>query len=237
MIYIRFRHVLIIVLAISLALLSFIFTKSKDVARQTIGTMQKVTFVIDAGHGGEDGGAVATDGTVESEINLSIAKRLDGLMCLLGHSCVMTRTEDKSIYSPSAKTIREKKVSDIHNRVDLVNQIPNSILISIHQNMLPSHPNVTGAQVFYAPNESSQRQASAIQQQLNQTVNREKNKQEKPAASSIYLLQNIETTGVLIECGFLSNPGETVKLKSDAHQKLLAITIATGIHKAEGEIP
>lgn len=234
MIYIRFRHLLVIAAMMIIAVLLIFFRLTEENVKPVLGGMPHTVYVIDAGHGGEDGGAVAPDGTVESGINLSIASRLDGLLTLLGDTCVMTRTEDRAIYDSSAKTIREKKVSDIKNRVALVNQIPNSLLISIHQNMLPSHPDVFGAQVFYAPNEASRRRASVMQQQLNQTINGEKNKQEKPATSSIYLLNHIETPGVLIECGFLSNPDETRKLKSDAYQKLLAITIAAGIQKSEG---
>lgn len=101
-------------------------------------------IVIDAGHGGEDGGAVAADGTVESGINLAIAQDLDALLRFLGCETRMTRTEDAAIYSDGARTLREKKASDLKNRVALVNETPNAVLLSIHQNSLPASRRVHG---------------------------------------------------------------------------------------------
>ena len=98
----------------------------------------KTVWVIDAGHGGEDGGAVAADGSKESDMNLAIARRLDALLVFLGEETRMTRTEDISIHDASASTLREKKRSDLENRVGLVNSTQGAILVSIHQNSLPS---------------------------------------------------------------------------------------------------
>ena len=97
------------------------------------GIPETPVIVIDAGHGGEDGGAVAADGTVESGINLAIAQDLDALLRFLGCETRMTRTEDAAIYSDGARTLREKKASDLKNRVALVNETPNAVLLSIHQ--------------------------------------------------------------------------------------------------------
>ena len=104
-----------------------------------------VTVIIDAGHGGEDGGAVAGDGTVESQLNLAIALRLEELLRFVGVQTEMTRREDVSIYSDGAETLRQKKVSDLKNRVELVNGTEHGLLLSIHQNSLPSSPRTHGA--------------------------------------------------------------------------------------------
>ena len=107
------------------------------------------TIVLDAGHGGEDGGAVSPDGVVESDLNLAITRRLRDVLLFLGRDTVLTRTGEDAIYSPEAVTLREKKVSDLKNRVALINSKPEAVLISIHQNSMPDHPSVHGAQVFY----------------------------------------------------------------------------------------
>ena len=108
-----------------------------------------VTVVVDAGHGGEDGGAVAADGTVESGLNLAIARRVRDLLTFAGVPTAVTRDGEDAIYDPGSATLREKKVSDLHNRVELVNAIPGAVLLSIHQNSLPSSPSTQGAQVFW----------------------------------------------------------------------------------------
>lgn len=184
--------------------------------------------VIDAGHGGEDGGAVASDGTVESTLNLEISLRLNDLLRLLGQETEMTRREDVSIHSDGADTLHEKKVSDLQNRVALVNGITNDVLISIHQNKLPSVPSVHGAQVFYNQVEGSADLAKSIQASLNDSVNDGNSKAEKQVASTIYLMKNVTAPAVLVECGFLSNSEETVKLQDGAYQLQLAEAIAAG---------
>ena len=128
----------------------------------------KTVWVID---GGEDGGAVAADGSKESDMNLAIARRLDALLVFLGEETRMTRTEDISIHDASASTLREKKRSDLENRVGLVNSTQGAILVSIHQNSLPSSKRTHGAQVFYGKKEGSAEVANAVQLALNQTVN------------------------------------------------------------------
>ena len=185
--------------------------------------------VIDAGHGGEDGGAVAEDGTVESQLNLAIAQKLREIFFLAGIDTVMTRESDISIHSEDAATLREKKVSDIRNRVELINSVENAILISIHQNSLPNAKSVHGAQVFYNATEEGAQLAGAVQSNLNAVINSGENqKQEKQIDSSIYLMRNITCPGVLVECGFLSNAAETQLLRENTYQNKLALTIAAG---------
>ncbi|MEG2221849.1 MAG: N-acetylmuramoyl-L-alanine amidase [Oscillospiraceae bacterium] len=187
--------------------------------------------VIDAGHGGEDGGAVARDGTVESHINLAIAGQLDAVLRFLGQDTVMVRTTDISVYSEGAKTLHEKKVSDLQNRVALINAAPNGTLLSIHQNSMPGAPRVQGAQAFH--NEAGTPLASAVQDALNLTINPEKPKVPKRIPDTIYLMKHVNCPAVLVECGFLSNPAETVELQKPTYQTRLAVTIAAGFFRAQ----
>ena len=200
-------------------------------AAQTSGAaaVGNTVWVIDAGHGGEDGGAVGADGSRESDINLAIARRLEGLLILLGEETRMTRTDDRSIHSEGASTLREKKRSDLKNRVALVNGTQGAILVSIHQNSLPSSKRTHGAQVFYGIEEGSAALANAVQRLLNETVNLENQKAEKSIDPSIYLMKNVTAPAILIECGFLSNENETALLKSADYQQKLAVVIATGL--------
>lgn len=187
------------------------------------------TIVIDAGHGGEDGGAVAADGTVESTINLAIARDVEALLRFLGCRTVMTRTEDTAIYSPEAETLREKKASDLKNRVSLVNGTPNAILLSIHQNSLPSSTRVHGAQAFYAQTPGSGELAAAIQTALNAAINPGEEKNCRSIDPTVYLMKHVTVPAVLVECGFLSNAEETARLCREDHQRRLAAAITAGL--------
>ena len=182
-------------------------------------------LIIDPGHGGEDGGAVSPDGTVESGINLAVVLKLEEGAKLLGWETEMTRRDDISIYDAGAETLRQKKVSDLKNRVALCNSIPEGVLISIHQNSLPLAPRVRGAQVFYNGNPGSQELAQAIQDELNRTINAENPKSAKSIASGVYLMENVSCPAVLVECGFLSNHEEAQLLKDENYQKRLAAVI------------
>ena len=190
---------------------------------------ERAVFVIDAGHGGEDGGAVSQGGVVESGINLAIAQRLDALLTFLGEETEMTRTEDVSIYSDGAETLRQKKVSDLKNRVEIVNGTPHALLVSIHQNSMPTAPRVRGAQVFYNAVEPGEALARQVQASLNAAVNKGGAKQHKPIAPTIYLMKHVNCPAILVECGFLSNAEETELLCSDAYQMRLAAAIAAGL--------
>lgn len=197
--------------------------------------LSPVTVVIDPGHGGEDGGAVAGDGTVESTLNLAIAKHVQELLLFTGQSVVMTREEDISLHSEGAQTIREKKASDLSNRVAVVQDTANAVLISIHQNSLPEAPSVHGAQVFYGDVSGSEAMADSVQKSLNATVNLGNEKKSHPISSSIYLMKHAGCPAILVECGFLSNQSETALLKENAYQMRLAAAIASGFLSASYE--
>lgn len=195
--------------------------------------------IIDAGHGGADGGAVSLDGRVkESTVNLQITQRLALLLLFCGEQVTLTRCDDGDLSSPDASTLREKKVSDLKNRADFVNKSGADVLISIHQNSLPQHPGVSGAQVFYNSVASAGLLASVVQDALNQSIN-DRAKLSKSIDPGIYLMKEVHCPAILAECGFLSNSSEIQLLCSQAHQTKLALAIAAGylLFVSEGGIP
>ena len=185
-------------------------------------------IVLDAGHGGSDGGAVSADGTPEDDINLAIVLRLRDLFALMGRQTVLTRTGENSLADPDSATLRQEKVSDTKNRVTLINSVSNGHLISIHQNTLPGHPSVHGAQVFYGKVTDSDARAAAVQQALNSVVNVGNEKTAKPIGSDIYIMAHANCPAILVECGFLSNSAETRLLLSPEYQTKLAAAICCG---------
>ena len=225
------RKMLLALAAGAMLLLSAVIgcAAAQDIAAFAPERAAPRVWIVDAGHGGEDGGAVGADGTKESELNLAIARRLDALLTFLGEETRMTRTSDVSIHSEGASTLREKKRSDLENRVKAVNDMQRAILVSIHQNSLPSSKRTHGAQVFYGKREGSAELANAVQLALNRTVNAGNEKTEKAIDSSIFLMKNVTAPAILIECGFLSNENETALLKSAEYQQRLAIVVASGL--------
>lgn len=187
-----------------------------------------LVLVIDPGHGGFDPGAVASDGTAESQVNLAIGLQMEELARFLGIKTDMTRREDVSTESDETAAVRQRKNSDLQNRTSYVNSVTNGILVSLHQNSLPQVPSVHGAQVFYAETEGSQALAASVQAALNQTIN-DRTKEPKAAGSSVYLLKNAQIPAILVECGFLSNSEETALLNTQAHQNRLALTVLASV--------
>lgn len=189
--------------------------------------MPQTTVVLDAGHGGADGGAVSCTGARECEINLAITQRLDDLLHLLGCPTLQLRQGDTDLASADAASISEKKVTDLKNRVARINQQADGVLVSIHQNQF-SQSQYRGAQVFYAPNTESRAFAALMQQNLRAGLD-PANKRECKPGSGIFLLEKIECPGILVECGFLSNPDEEALLRSKDYQKRLAAVLAGSI--------
>lgn len=181
-------------------------------------------LVIDPGHGGFDPGAVASDGTAESRINLKIGLQMEEIARLLGVKTEMTRREDVSTESDETAAVRQRKNSDLQNRVEQVNGISGGVLVSLHQNSLPQVPSVHGAQVFYGGAEGSLALAETVQAALNASVN-DRGKEVKAAGNGVYLLKNAQVPAILVECGFLSNEAETARLNTQAYQNRLALTI------------
>lgn len=179
--------------------------------------------VIDAGHGGVDGGATSCTGVLESKFNLEIALKLNDLMHLLGIDTIMIRETDCSVYT-KGETIAQKKISDLKERVRIVNESASATLISIHQNHFTDQK-YSGAQVFFAPTDGSKILADKLQTAFIQTINKDSHRQIKKA-DGIYLMQHIICPGVLIECGFISNPQEEYRLRDPSYQQKLSAVIA-----------
>ena len=187
-----------------------------------------VTVVIDPGHGGEDGGAVSPGGVAEGQINLAVSLRVNDLLRFAGQRTRLTRSEDVTICDEGLDTMRQRKSSDLKNRVKMVEETEHAVLLSIHQNSLPSSPVTHGAQVFWNRQEGAEALAEQIQEALNSDINAGNEKQSRQIPDSIYLMKNISAPGVLVECGFLSNGPETERLQDPAYQLRLAAAIAAG---------
>lgn len=183
-------------------------------------------IILDAGHGGVDGGATSCTGRLESGYNLEITLRLNDLLRLLGYETVLIRTEDESVYT-EGNSISAKKISDLKERVRMANATQNGILVSIHQNYFPDSQ-YHGAVVLYGNEAGSKALAQHLQTLLVQTLNPGSHRKCKKA-EGIYLMEHIRIPGVLIECGFLSNPQEEAKLCSPEYQKRLCCVIASAL--------
>lgn len=218
----------LILCCLAFLLLSFIACRNLSEMAAAIAEKHTQTIVIDAGHGGEDGGAVGKSPKAEKDINLAIAKDLQQLLKAAGYRVVMTRTTDTSLSEPLA-TVHERKVSDLHNRLKLVQSQGNCIFVSIHENFF-EQSQYWGTQVFYSTNnEKSKEIAEAIRSQVIGKLQKNNTRAVKPATSSIYLLWNADVPAVLVECGFLSNEQEAAKLNQEAYQKKMAFCIYCGL--------
>lgn len=187
--------------------------------------VSRYTLVLDAGHGGEDGGAVSATGSKESDINLSIVLKIDQLVGFCGISAVLTREDDRSIHDASAETLREKKLSDIHNRVSLIDSIDHAVLLSVHQNSYQD-PRYSGAQVFYGSAEGSQNWGEQTQELLRRALDAGNDRAAKQIPDTVYLMNHISCPAILVECGFMSNGEEASLLLTTEYQKKVAAALA-----------
>lgn len=180
-------------------------------------------LILDAGHGGEDGGAVSVTGTPESQINLAIALKMQQLCGLFGVDVIMTREEDVSLKDADADTLAKMKRTDLQNRVKLIESTENAVLISIHQNYFTGSNH--GSQVFFAPTSGSDEWAEYCQQLLVSQLDPTNHRLSKQITSNIYLMNHISCPAILVECGFLSDGEEARKLEDGAYQTKIALTI------------
>lgn len=219
---------IICVLVISVVCLIIPKEKTADSIPSLADTLnEKQIIIIDAGHGGFDGGAVASDGTLEKDLNLAVAKELNNIALCLGYKTVMVRSTDKSTDSDGEQS-GTKKVKDIKNRLELMKKYDNCIFVSIHMNKYStSQPH--GAQVFYAPYDGSDALAGYIQTSVADMVQQDNKRVTKPAGKDIYLLHNAAAPAVIVECGFLSNKTDLENLKNDIYRKGLAFSVFCGI--------
>ena len=193
-------------------------------------------LILDAGHGGEDGGASSAAGSRESDINLHIVLKTEALMAFLGVRTKLTRDQDQSMHSGKASTIHEKKVSDLKNRVEFVNSIPDAMLISVHQNYF-TDSRYSGAQVFYNAGDVSRQWGEGTQEILRQVLDPDNDRAAKLIPDQIYLFSHISCPAILVECGFLSNGEEASLLLTDTYQRKISLALAGAYWKEIQMIP
>lgn len=209
--------------------LGTVYTVTQSAVDASINTVNYKTVIIDAGHGGVDGGTSADDGTLEKDLNLQIALKLNEMLNSFGVKTVMIRDTDISVHDDTAKTIRQKKVSDLKNRLDIINNTEDSVFVSIHQNHF-GESKYNGTQIFYSKNNpDSQKLADCIRMPVVSYLQPENTREIKQSGTEIYLLYHSRIPSVMVECGFLSNAEETVKLKDEKYQQQLAFIISLGI--------
>ncbi len=177
---------------------------------------------------GEDEGAQSTNGTTEASTNLKITKKVQSLLEQAGCTVILTRSDENAIYDLDSKTLREKKVSDIKNRVKIGNESSADIFVSIHLNKIPQSQ-YYGWQTFYKNgSEQGKKLATCIQNNLNESIQKE-NTRVPLKIDNVYIIKNVEIPTTIVECGFLSNPEEEKELLQDDYQNRLAWGIYTGI--------
>jgi N-acetylmuramoyl-L-alanine amidase len=192
----------------------------------TLGMGEEKILILDAGHGGEDGGAVSITGVPESQINLNIVLKMNDILGFYGTAPILLREEDISLHDESAVTLREKKVSDLKNRVEMIQTHQNATLISIHQNTY-SDSKYHGAQVFFAETPGSKELGEQIQLTFKSCLQPENNRATKQIPESVFLMNHIDCPAVLVECGFLTNPEEEKQLRDSTYQKKLAALLSS----------
>ncbi len=187
-----------------------------------------IKVVLDAGHGAPDGGAVGLSGTLEKDINLAIVLKLQEILEGRGAEVVLTRKGDSGIFDDDSATIRQKKISDMHNRLSIINNSGADLFISIHMNSF-SDPSSSGLHVFYSRNHpEAEYAADAIQEKIAE-VTGSKTHAVKTASESLFLMKEPVPPSILIECGFISNPDEEKLLNTDEYQSMIAYAIADAI--------
>ena len=198
----------------------------------TISFNKPYTVVVDAGHGEPDGGAVGINGTIEKDINLQIALKLREVLENRGVHVIMTRTDDNSICDNSARTLHEKKVSDMHNRLEIINTSGADLFLSIHMNSF-SDPKSGGLHVFYSRNHPEAEETATLIQESIAELTGAKTHAVKTASDTLFLMKNPIPPAILIECGFISNPEEEKLLNDDNYQSKIAFSIANAVINAK----
>ena len=211
---------------------STVKNQNNNLTNETIETtatpVSGKTVILDAGHGTPDEGAQSSDGVTEAETNLKITLKVQKLLEQSGCNVILTRSDDNAIYDLDSKTLRQKKVSDIKNRVKIGNESSADIFVSIHLNKI-SESQYYGWQCFYnTKSEKSIDLAKSIQESLNEAIEKENNRVAMKL-NTVYIMKNVEIPISIVECGFLSNPEEEKQLLEDSYQERLAWGIYNGI--------
>ncbi len=229
------KRIIIVIIFICLSLVMYGIINMRRLPNQVASVnalpITNKVIVIDAGHGLPDEGAVGFNGTTEQAINLSISLKLQKLIEQSGAKVVLTRSDENGIYSLDSKSIRNKKVSDIKNRVEIGNNSNADVFISIHLNKYPPSEIYRGWQTFYQNNnEKSKQLSNIIQNNLSNNIEFKNDRTPMPI-TGIYIMDHVQIPSVIIECGFLSNPEEVRLLKEDTYQNKLAWGIYTGLQE------
>lgn len=178
--------------------------------------------------GGEDGGAVSNNGVSEASINLKITLKLQNLLEQSGATVILTRSDENAIYDLNKKTLREKKNSDIKNRVKIGNSASADVFVSIHLNKIPQEQYYGWQTFFKEENENSKKLATSIQNNLNVAIQKENNRVPLKI-NNVYIIKHVEIPTCIVECGFLSNQEEEKQLQNEEYQNRLAWGIYNGI--------
>ena len=204
------------------------YFSSDEYRAAMIEASEKKIIIIDAGHGGEDCGAIGVSGVYEKDLNLTIAKELGALFEKEGYAVVYTRSDDKLLYKEEENIKGIRKMSDLKNRCKIAAEYPEALFISIHMNSFQS-AKYSGLQVYYSPeSEESRLLAASVQNSVKDSLQKDNNRKIKKG-EGMYVLENVENTAILIECGFLTNPDECEKLEEKEYQKSLSFSIFCGI--------
>lgn len=230
MIILRKNRILFIVCMICLSI--FVYSIIPNYKQDTIPTVSlpvsNKVIVIDAGHGIPDEGAQSSRGVTEAQTNLKIALKVQSLLEQSGATVILTRSDENAIYDLESKTLKQKKVSDIHNRVKIGNESSADIFVSIHLNKIPQEQ-YWGWQCFFKEgNEASTKLAKSLQNSLNEAIQKE-NKRVAMKLDTVYIMKHVEIPISIVECGFLSNQEEEQQLLDDSYQNKLAWGIYNGI--------
>lgn len=228
--------IILSILLFSLALSGAISKRNDDTSSVILPKNDDFVVVIDAGHGGEDAGAVADDGTLEKSLNLEISRILFALCELNKTNAVMTRDEDTllyDMYDDLEDYTGQKKLYDLKNRVRLTKEHEGAVFVSIHMNKFPLEK-YYGTQVYYSgASPKSEPLARQIQDRARLYLQNENERKIKRAGTEIYVLSALDCPAVLVECGFLSNQEELLRLKTDSYRAKLALTIFSAVVSRE----
>lgn len=216
-------------LVICICVLSVFAGKSYKFKSASSDKNSSPKIILDAGHGGFDGGAVANDGTVEKDINLEISLILCDFLKAGGYDVILTRQSDVSTDDVETDRISTRKKSDLKNRLELMKDYEDAVFVSIHLNKFTTSA-ANGSQIFYSDNcEESKIMGEHIQKKIVSMLQPYNTRVNKKATSSTYILYNATIPAVLVECGFLSNSAELQKLKNKEYQTQMAFCIFCGI--------
>lgn len=205
---------------------SYSILTSKHISVNNTKSEKNKTVVLDAGHGGIDGGAVGLNGTVEKELNLDVVFKLAALLEADGVTVVLTRSGDYLLETEGASG---RKNGDLQARVKIANETPNSVFVSIHMNRFPQE-SVKGITLYYSPNHPDGKcLADEVMKNVKQQLQPANKRPIKEADASIYLLHRITVPAILVECGFLSNKQEAVLLADETYRMQLAIVLKDSI--------